>query len=151
LPKSLVVDASVAVKWLLAEDHSDEALAMLADGNAFKVQLVVPPGFTGEVLNALYQQERRNALLSVDVDEALERFDAVPYQLAASARFLDDALAIARRFSLGATYDGQYLALAQAFGVEFWTADQRLIRAVAPSFPLIRWIGDYTSVDDTSD
>jgi predicted nucleic acid-binding protein len=147
LPKSLVVDASVAIKWLLVEEHSDRARAMLADANAFRTQLVAPPGFPGEVLNALYQQERRQALLAVDADQALRRFDDVPYQVAASPGLLGDALALARRFSLGATYDGQYLALAQAFDVELWTADQRLVRAVSPSFPLIRWIGDYTSVD----
>jgi predicted nucleic acid-binding protein len=121
---------------------------MLADASYFKVRLVAPPGFPGEVLNALYQQERRSALLPVDVDDALERLDALPFEVAASAGLLEDALALARQFSLGATYDGQYLALAQAFDVEFWTADQRLIGAVTPSFPLIRWIGDYTSVEE---
>jgi predicted nucleic acid-binding protein len=41
------------------------------------------------------------------------------------------------------TYDSVYLAVARAFGMEFWTADQRLLRHLAGRFPESRFLGDY--------
>ena len=39
--------------------------------------------------------------------------------------------------------DSVYLAVARAFGMEFWTADQRLLRDLAGRFPEARFLGDY--------
>jgi hypothetical protein len=36
-----------------------------------------------------------------------------------------------------------HLAVARAFGMEFWTTDQRLLRTLAGRFPEARFLGDY--------
>ena len=47
------------------------------------------------------------------------------------------ALKIAQRYNLPATYDAHYLALAERLGIEFWTADRRLFNAVQSS---LSWV-----------
>ncbi len=47
------------------------------------------------------------------------------------------ALKIAQRYNLPATYDAHYLALAERLGIEFWTADRRLFNAVRSS---LSWV-----------
>lgn len=49
----------------------------------------------------------------------------------------------ARDLSERHTYDSVYLAVVRAFGMEFWTADQRLLRQLAGRFPEARFLGDY--------
>ena len=50
----LVVDASVAVKWLVAEDGSDAADRLLTDGD----DLYAPRLMTSEVANTLWRKVR---------------------------------------------------------------------------------------------
>jgi alpha-galactosidase len=45
--------------------------------------------------------------------------------------------ALAQRLALPAAHDAHYLALAERLGAEFWTADQRLVRAVQPQ---LSWV-----------
>ena len=54
----LVVDASVAVKWLVEEEHSDEADRLL-DGNH---ELFAPRLMASEVGNALWRKVRMGEL-----------------------------------------------------------------------------------------
>ncbi|MEK7215578.1 MAG: type II toxin-antitoxin system VapC family toxin [Chloroflexota bacterium] len=53
------------------------------------------------------------------------------------------ALEIADRYRLRATYDAHYVALAQALECEPWTDDLRLMRALDDGASPLRWIGDY--------
>jgi predicted nucleic acid-binding protein len=41
------------------------------------------------------------------------------------------------------SYDCLYVALAEREGVELWTGDERLVNALSPHFPFIRFIGEY--------
>jgi predicted nucleic acid-binding protein len=52
------------------------------------------------------------------------------------------ALAIADQLRQRASYDAQYLALAEHLGCELWTADERFWNAARPAFPQVRWVGE---------
>ena len=52
------------------------------------------------------------------------------------------ALGFATRFNRPKAYDAQYLAVAAALGCELWTADRRLVNAVAGQLSWVRWIGE---------
>ena len=54
----LVVDASVAVKWLIAEDGSDAAALLLMDGD----DLHAPRLMASEVANALWRKIRKDEI-----------------------------------------------------------------------------------------
>jgi predicted nucleic acid-binding protein len=63
--RPLVVDASVAVSWLLRlpdEAHGAEAERVFADHTAGRVQLVGPPHLTTEVGSALLKAVRRGRI-----------------------------------------------------------------------------------------
>ena len=50
---------------------------------------------------------------------------------------------IVDELGLPATYDAQYVVLAEEVGASFWTADKRLFNATAGGRPFVRWIGNY--------
>ena len=46
---------------------------------------------------------------------------------------------------LGPAYDAHYLALAESFGCELWTAAERFYRAASPSIDNVRWLGEFVA------
>jgi len=50
------------------------------------------------------------------------------------------ALQLAQELNLSAAYDAHYLALAEQFGAEFWTADQRLANNVSSRLPWVHLV-----------
>jgi predicted nucleic acid-binding protein len=49
----VVVDASIAIKWVIPEVHQAEALSLIATWNADGVDVVVPGWFACEIANVL--------------------------------------------------------------------------------------------------
>jgi predicted nucleic acid-binding protein len=142
-PAPIVVDASVAVKWLLDEPLSDVAEQLYNDSSAFHRPLVAPSLLPNEVTNAIYQQLRRGGLVETEADAAVVRFARLDVQLLAPPELPQEAYAFAKRHRLGAIYDSLYVVLAQRLGAELWTDDRSLLNSVGPAAPWIRWLGDY--------
>lgn len=65
----LVVDASVALKWVVDEPGSDAATALLADLAADAVSLAAPEQLLGEVGNGLRKRVAQG-VLSADLAQA---------------------------------------------------------------------------------
>lgn len=143
---AVVVDASVAVKWLFDEDYSAKADALLRAG-AEEYAIFAPPILPSEITNAVYKRFRQKAITLAAAERALLRFLEAPVELLAPEDLYASALKLAAQYDLGATYDAQYLALARALDAEFWTADMKLVRAV--SEPWVRWIGDHPATAPT--
>jgi predicted nucleic acid-binding protein len=124
----LVVDASVAAKWLVREPLSDPAVAILDSPD----ELLAPDLLLPEVGNVLWKKVRSGELTDA---MALERFAAlmsmgvkVVTALSLSARALHLALQTGRT-----VYDSMYLALAEAHECRLVTADERLVSALRPT------------------
>ncbi|TAK59829.1 MAG: PIN domain-containing protein [Dehalococcoidia bacterium] len=142
---AILIDASVALKWVLDEDHSDAARALFDDAMRAERLILAPPIWLSETTNAIYQRQRRQLISKEDADSALTTLRVLPVDLALPAGLHERALDFARRFRLQATYDAEYLAAASMTGAEFWTADRKLYRALPRSLRWVHWIGDYTS------
>lgn len=54
--KVVVVDASVAIKWVLLEDGSDVAARLLGQWDRERIKPIAPALFVYEVTNILYRQ-----------------------------------------------------------------------------------------------
>lgn len=137
---TVVVDASVALKWILNEEGTEEALALWDRWQAGGERVVAPPVFRAEVANALRQVVRRGVVTASDADELLDTLldiVAIEEPLTLYAR----ALRMSHEFDLGAVYDALYLALAERENCEVWTADRKLARAVGHRSPLLHCIG----------
>ena len=104
-----VVDASVAVKWVLPEAHTDRAHALMANSIQARQRLVGTPHLIIEVVNAIYQHRRRGApherLSEAEADQALARFLAFPLELLGLTTLYQQAFAFARTHRLSNVYD----------------------------------------------
>jgi len=138
----VVVDASLALKWIEPEPYSTEALALLEDWRARDRKLLAPALFAYEATNGLAKRIRRGQL-TVEIAKRrlaalLEDGPALEQGVAINLR----ALEIMERFTLPSAYDAHYLALAEAQQCECWTADERLWNTVRKELPWVRWIGE---------
>ena len=122
----LVVDASVAVKWLVKEEHSDTADHLLKGQH----ELFAPRLMASEVGNALWRKARAG---EIELSVAAALAAAIPETAVRWAG--DEAVcADAVRLSLALdrpVYDCLYLALAHRIGATLVTADMRFVNALA--------------------
>jgi predicted nucleic acid-binding protein len=142
-----VLDASVALKLVLPEEHSDRAAALVADTLRVRQPVYGPPTLLSEALSALYKRTRYHdpaTAISYDqAHDALAALLAMDVEAAAPADLYARTLAFAHARGLTRTYDALYVVLAQLLSVTLWTDDLKLINALDGTAPWVRWIGDY--------
>lgn len=126
----VVVDASLAVKWLLPEEGSARALELAERWTREGVQAVVPTLFWSEVGNVLYQRVRQGHLDVSQADRLLKELLDFGLTTRSEVAFRRPSLQIAARYRLPSLYDAVYLALAEAEDAALWTADGRLHRTM---------------------
>ena len=141
----VVVDASVAVKWLVREAYSVEALELVASWAAAGVTLVAPHLMPAEVSNALHKRVVSDELSVTAASRQIELLVASGMELIETPSLHVRALALASELNQTAAYDAHYLALAEELDCEFWTADARFYRAAAPTMDRNRLLGAVTS------
>lgn len=140
----ICVDSSVAVKWILQEDRTEQAQALLAATLAAREAIVAPPLLTIEITNILRQRMRRTAQFTLErVLRLLDDFEGFPVDIHNPPGLHRRALVLAAELDLAAAYDAHYLALAAMFDCTIWTDDQRLFAAAAQQPFRIRLISDY--------
>ena len=122
----IIVDASVAVKWVVSEPGSAEAAALL------KQRLGAPALWLSEASNALWAKVMRRQLSPDEArGQAADLADA-PVTAIALPGLLPDAMSMALELE-HPIYDCFYLALAERETADLVTADRRLIARLAGS------------------
>lgn len=134
-----VVDASVAVKWVVPEIHADAAARLLARDD----ELLVPDLFFAEIANVFWKRVQRGQDQPERARMALEALVAQPLQVHASAALIANAFAIALE-TKRAVYDCIYLALAVEHQCQMVTADEKLFNALrlSPLAASLCWVED---------
>ena len=122
----LVIDASVAVKWVVPEPDSKHAECLLEHG------LVAPDLLFAECANVLWKKVRRGELTKGEADVAAQTLEQADLTIVSARAYVIRATAIAVELDHPA-YDGIYLAVAEALQLRLVTADDRLIRKVGQS------------------
>jgi predicted nucleic acid-binding protein len=121
-----VVDASVAVKWMLPEPFSTEAVRLQSPEH----QLHAPSFFEIELANILWKKVRQGLLSRAQADQFLDQLPGLPLDRHDDAPLVVAAFDLADR--AGRTvYDCMYLALAVQLGGRMVTADERLVNSLA--------------------
>jgi predicted nucleic acid-binding protein len=132
---SLIVDASVAVKWFTDEVGSAAARALGNSGDA----LIAPSLVIAELGNALWKKCRLGATARTQairaIEQAPEHFEALFEQAELRARALELALDLNHPI-----YDCFYLALALRENAPLVTADARLREAAQRAGAEVRMI-----------
>jgi predicted nucleic acid-binding protein len=136
----LVLDSSVAFKWVVPETDTDKALRLRDDARGGVHELLAPDVFPIEVGHALTRAERQTRLAvgagwtlwqSV-MSETLALHPALP--------LMPRAYAISAAARIG-IYDCLYVALAEQQGCSFVTADTRLLTNLQAQFPFLVALG----------
>jgi predicted nucleic acid-binding protein len=126
---AFVVDASVALKWFLAdEDDRAGSLALLRSVSGAN-RPVVPSLWLYEIGNALTVAMRRKRITSEQLEEMLQMLEEMPLDIDPPDRA--DLLRLphlARKHGLTA-YDAAYLSLALRDGLALATSDLALRKA----------------------
>lgn len=120
--KTLVIDASVAVKWVVEEEGTAEALTLLRAS-----KLVAPELLVAECANILWKKAQRNELTNQEAFLAARLLERAEIELLPTRSLLESATRIAVELDHPA-YDCLYLALAVANEWLFATADNRFVR-----------------------
>jgi predicted nucleic acid-binding protein len=122
--EALVIDASVAVKWLVEEDGTAEALALRG-----RAKLIEPDLLTAECANIFWKKVQRGEVSKEEALLAAKLLQAADIEFAPTRALLEAATRIAIELDHPA-YDRLYLAVALDRNCRFVTADQRLLRKI---------------------
>ncbi len=123
-----IVDASVAAKWFIKEEHADAALSVLDEKN----QLHAPDFLLLEMDSIICKWIRRNAVSPAEGSDVRSAIRQYPVQYHPFISFLDSAFAIANQTERS-VYDCLYVALAALLKGRMVTADRTLHDAMKKS------------------
>ena len=122
----IVVDASVALKWVIEESGSDAAVALREQ------TLLSPDLWLIECANALWPRVRRNLLSAADAVALFSRLEGAPVRTMPSQLYVAQALQLSSDLN-HPVYDCLYLATALREEAVVVTADQRFYAATRGS------------------
>jgi len=133
------VDASIWVKILTEEPGTDRAQALILRLLQEKKEIVAPAMMKLEVGSVLRKKWSRKLLDAETLQEMWNKFTLLPITYVDHTLLDESAWEVATRNGLVNLYDAIYIALSD--GIEFWTADERLVNAVKVSGAQIRLLG----------
>ncbi len=136
---ALVVDASVAVKWLFPEVHTEAAKRVLKNTR----EIIAPDLIWAEVTSAACKKIRQKEAKPEEAVALLREFQNYPIETTESKVLMETALLVACEAGLS-IYDALYLALSYDRDCSLVTADRRLYDRVRATFPQseILWLKD---------
>lgn len=140
--RRFALDASVAIKWVVEEVHTEAAVRLAESGPSW----VVPDLFHAEVGNVLWKKVRRDEIRERDALKALELLLSLGMTTRETRALLPYALRIALQFQC-TVYDAIYLSVAVDETCPLVTADQKLFHTLSQT-PLARhllWLEDAVS------
>ena len=119
---TLVIDASIAVKWVVEERGTPEALALRQ-----KAKLIAPELLVAECANILWKKVKREELLKQEALLAARLLQGAEIELLPTRSLFEAATRMSIEIDHPA-YDCLYLALAVEKECPFVTADERFLR-----------------------
>jgi predicted nucleic acid-binding protein len=137
--RQAVIDASVAAKWVVEEDHSAKAALLLALDARH-----APDHWLAEAANLLRSKVFHGDLTAADAEERIDVLMRAPVVGMPIAALMPRAFAISVACMV-TIYDSLYVALAEKRDIPLVTADRRLIRQLAGDAALAKrllWLGD---------
>ena len=141
MPSSTIcVDASLVVQLVTGGTLVHRIAPLWSRWHEEGRLLVAPTLLYYEVANALHRYLVSGFITPEEERDAFEAALEMGIVLLGDASLHRRALQIAQDLNLSAAYDAHYLALAEQFGAEFWTADQRLANNVGSRLPWVRLV-----------
>lgn len=123
--ETLVIDASIAVKWVVEEEGTEAALRLRKE-----FRFLAPDLMIAECANILWKKVQRGEMLPDEARLASRLLERAGIEIVGAQGLLEQATDLAIRLSHPA-YDCIYLSVARKKKLRFVTADQRLLHAVS--------------------
>jgi predicted nucleic acid-binding protein len=120
----MVIDASIAVKWVIEEEGTPQALALRRHA------LAAPDLLLAECANVLWKKVRLSELTREEAQFAAALLARADIELIPMRAHLEAATELAIALDHPA-YGCVYIALAEAEDTRFVTADSRLLRKIS--------------------
>ncbi len=140
----IVLDASVVVPLMMSHPLSQAAERWIRYWKREYYRLVSPCFMPVEAVSVIRQAvyggkfNQQQALEAVDILMAMGIELVMP-----GGEVLQSSLRWAERLGQSKAYDAQYAAVAEQYGAELWSADQRLVNALqAQGAGWAHWIGE---------
>lgn len=144
MSREVVVDANVVIKRVVPEPLSDKAQALFSQWEQTALSVIAPAFFLAEVDSILRQKVvAKKELTRAQAELAWEQLQAFPVELIDVLPQRKRAWEISIELQHAHVYDAVYLALAEARGCEFWTADERLVNATKKRFSFVKSLADF--------
>lgn len=140
------IDANVAVKAVIKEDFSENAMALVSDASNMEIRLIAPHFFDAETNGAIRKKVYSGEITVKFGDIAFEMLGELPTQILSTSHLLDRAWEIAKQFRLRWLYDAFYVALAEERDCLFWTADMELYNSVKHELIFVKSLEDYNGL-----
>ena len=131
-----VLDACVALKWVLVETDTDRARQLRNDYRQKIHDLIAPDLFELEVAHGLAKSERKGVIAPPQGGAHLLSILSDSPALVPCSPLLIRAFTIASQARIS-VYDCFYVALAEREGCELITSDEKLITNLQAKFPYI--------------
>ncbi|WP_342359577.1 type II toxin-antitoxin system VapC family toxin [Terrarubrum flagellatum] len=122
--EALIIDASIAVKWVVEEQGTEAALDLRSRFRLLAPELLIP-----ECANIFWKKVQRNELTHDEAILAARLLERSGIEFLSMKGLLEQATLLAAELSHPA-YDCVYLATAHRTKSRFVTADDRLLRIV---------------------
>jgi predicted nucleic acid-binding protein len=127
--ETLIIDASVAIKWVVQEDDTDAALGLRSQFRFAAPELIV-----AECSNIIWKKVQHGGMGRNEAIMASRLLQRSDIEILPMRSLLEETTALA--IDLGhPAYDCVYLALARQRQARFVTADRRLLRAITERSP----------------
>lgn len=138
-----VIDASLAIKWVLREPYTEEALSLADRWVAEETKPIAPCLLFVEITNVLHHRTMKEQISLSHAERLLKGLSNIGIEIWESPRLHILALQLAQKLQRSAVYDTHYLALAEIMDCDFWTADERFFNSVREQQPRVKWLGHY--------
>lgn len=138
----VVVDASLILKLVLPEPYSATAQTLWMAWIASDTEICAPCHLEFETVSVIRNRVHRNLLTAEQGAAAYHALMALEVTLMHPGTLHEGAWAFAETYHRPTAYDAYYLALADELDCEFWTADDRLVRA-AVNLPRIHSLSSH--------
>ena len=120
---SIVLDASVIVKWFTQEEGKEKAVRIRNDFINNKIEIAVPDLIIYELSNALRFNPKFN---QEDVKDAIESISTLDIDIIVPLQnTIDKSITLSFEHNI-TIYDAFYVALASELGFDLVTADEKL-------------------------
>ena len=139
----VVVDASLAVKWVLKEAYAEQALALAQEWAVAGTRLSAPCLLLVEATNVLHRRAMLGHISLSQARQLLAGLLALGIEIRESPQIHLRAMELAHELQRPAVYDTHYLALADILGCDLWTADERFFNSVRERQLRIMWLGEF--------